>query len=483
MEHIQQLQQEQLLNTVIEFIQSFMTANRNIKNKKVMQIASDETIAKLRQCGIPQEGRNVKEVVNEMVEDVYSNQVIMQHPRWFGFVPSPVSLLSWLGDIMTNAYDPHAGSWMQSSSASCIEQEVINWMCKQAGLPESSGGLFVSGGSMANLTALTAARKAKLSESQYGKGVAYISGQTHSSISKGLRIIGLREDQIRQIPTDSTFRMDMQLLREAVSKDLAAGKIPFVIVATAGSTNTGSIDAFDEIADLCKRYQIWMHVDGAYGASVLASAKYKSRLQGIERADSISWDAHKWLMQTYSCSAVLVKDKRNLADCFHTQPEYLKDAVSDDEQINYWDFGPELTRPARGLKLWLTLQVMGTDSISRMIEHGFQLAEWAEDEIRSHADWEIISPAQQAIVNFRYAPAGLDENHLNDLNQQISKELLSDGYAGVLTTELNGKKVLRICALHAEATEADMRTTIQLLNKIAKELTDTYRKEKLPYEK
>lgn len=471
MEQKQQLQQEQLLDGILEFVQSYVAAQNDIKSEKIMQVASDETIARLRHCGIPEKGRAVKEVIKEMVEDIYSNQVIMQHPRWFGFVPSPASLLSWLGDIMTNAYDPHAGSWMQSSAATCIEQEVVAWMCRQAGYPNTSGGIFVSGGSMANLTALTAARNAKLSEFQYGMGTAYVSEQTHSSVSKGLRIIGLRTDQIRKIPTDSDFRMNIPLLKDAVSEDLAAGRIPFAIIANAGSTNTGSIDSFNEIADLCEKHHIWMHVDGAYGASVLASSKYRHRLQGIERGDSISWDAHKWLMQTYSCSAVLVKDKKTLTDSFHTCPEYLKDAAAEDDQINYWDLGPELTRPARSLKLWVTLQVLGSKALGDIIDHSFQLAEWAEDEIRKHAHWEIICPAQQAIVNFRYAPPGLSEAQLDTINQQISKEMLTDGYAGVLTTELKGRKVLRICALHPDADEADMRTTVQLLDNIARQLT------------
>lgn len=466
-----QSEREQLREAIPEFVQSFLDFHENMKSEKVMQLAGGDTIQKLRNKGIPQSGRPLKEVMEEMTQDVYANQILMQHPRWFGFIPSPVSLLSWLGDIMTNAYDTHAASWLQCSGGSCIEQEVIRWMCARASYPENTcGGIFVSGGSMANLTALAAARNNKLAEHEYGKGVAYVSEQTHSSVSKGLRIIGFRADQIRKIPTDSAFRMNMAALEKAVSEDVAAGKLPFVVIATAGTTNTGSIDPLHEIADLCDRFHLWMHVDGAYGASVLASHKYKCRLAGIERSDSISWDAHKWLMQTYSCSAVLVRDKRNLINCFHTHPEYLKDATVEEDQINFWDLGPELTRPARSLKFWLTLQVMGTDAVSNMVEYGFLLAEWAEDEIRKHTDWEIVSPAQQAIVNFRYAPAGWSKEKLDILNQRISQEILSDGYAGILTTELNHKKVLRICAFHPETTEEDMRNTIQRLDDIAHRL-------------
>ncbi|WP_256873622.1 pyridoxal phosphate-dependent decarboxylase family protein [Paenibacillus kribbensis] len=243
-----------------------------------------------------------------------------------------------------------------------------------------------------------------------------------------------------------------------------------MIIATAGTTNTGSIDPLNEIADLCEKHNIWLHVDGAYGASILVSSKYKPLLNGISRSDSISWDAHKWLMQTYCCSVILVKEKQHLRNCFSTHPEYLKDAETGEEQINYWDMGPELTRPARSLKLWMTLQALGTNAVGEAIEHGVQLAEWAEDEIKNYNHWEIVSPAQLAIVNFRYAPTGLSNQELDSLNKRISQEMVKNGYASVLTTQLNGKTVLRICAIHPDTTEDEMRNTIQLLSNIGRSI-------------
>ncbi len=213
-----------------------------------------------------------------------------------------------------------------------------------------------------------------------------------------------------------------------------------------------------------------MHVDGAFGASVLLTKKYKHLLKGIELSDSISWDAHKWLFQTYGCGMVLVKNKDNLLNSFSTHPEYLKDLEMDNDSMNPWDIGMELTRPTRGLKLWLTLQVVGSDMMGEAIEHGFQLAEWAEDEIKKNSDIEIISPAQLAIINFRYAPQSLTEEQKDELNLKISKRMIEDGYAGVFTTVLNGKKVLRICAIHPEATEYDMRSTVCRLNQYYNEI-------------
>lgn len=211
-----------------------------------------------------------------------------------------------------------------------------------------------------------------------------------------------------------------------------------------------------------------MYVDGAIGASVLLT-KYRGLLDGVGLADSLSWDAHKWLFQTYSCGLVLVRDERKLLASFSTHPEYLKDLEEGARVTSPWDMGPELTRPARGLKLWFSLQVMGSDALSAAVEHGFDLVHWAQDEMLKNPMIEIVAPAQMAMVNFRYNPQGLSEAEKDELNACISRRMLESGYAGVFTTELKGKKVLRICAIHPEACEDDMRETIRRLNTICEE--------------
>lgn len=447
-----------------EFVDTVFSFYNNIKDQEVCRMADEQSIEKIRKQSIPQQGRPVEEVYREMLQDVYPNMSRVQHPRCFACIPSPVSLFSWMGDVMTNAFDPHAGSWLNSSGASCVEQELIRWMCSLAGYPQGSGGLFVSGGSMANLTALTTARDSKLTDSERPLAVAYVSDQTHSSIAKGLHIIGFRADQVRKVPCDSNFRMRIDKLTEAIREDLAAGRKPFCIVATAGTTNTGSIDPLEQIAQICQEHNLWMHVDGAFGASILLSPRYRGQLKGIEHSDSMSWDAHKWLMQTYGCSMVLMRDRNKLLQSFSTHPEYLRDAESDGDRPNFWDFGPELTRPARGLKLWITLQVMGSEGMGHVIEHGCEMAQLAERTILRYPNWEMISHAQQGIVNFRYALPHLSEQELDRLNLQIAQEINATGYAQILTTELTGKRVLRMCILNPETTEEDIAHTIALLN-------------------
>ncbi len=464
---------KQVENAAEEFIRNFFFYNSKLPSDKVIHEIDNDKIEKLRKMGIPAHSRDIYTVVNEMVEDIYQYGYSVNHPRFLGFVPGPASKISWLGDVMTTAFNRFAGSWTNFPTGACIEQELIGWLCNQAGYTEKSGGLFVSGGSMANMTAMTVARDKILTEENQHLGVAYVSEQTHSSVAKGLRIIGIRDSRIRKIPVDSQFKMDTDCLGDAIQKDINKGLVPFIVIASAGTTNTGSIDPLERISSICQHHGMWMHVDGAFGASVLLTKTYKHLLKGIELADSISWDAHKWLFQTFACGMILVKNRENLFNSFHVQPEYLKDLETDQELFNPWDMGMELTRPARGLKLWFTLQVMGSDAIGAAIEHGFQLARWAEDELNKNKEIEIVSPAQLSIVNFRYNPRHLTEIQKDELNQNISKRILDNGYAGIFTTELNGKKVLRICAIHPEATENDIRTTVRLLNQYFEEIVSS----------
>lgn len=464
------LNSAQLEAEIKHFVHDFCLDKHDIHTQQVIWEAPEGQMEKVKAWDIPKDGHGAKEVVEKMMQDVYQYRGDSNHPRFFGFVPGPASSISWLGDIMTSAYNIHAGGSKLAPMVNCIEQKLLKWLCEQVGFGAQAGGVFVSGGSMANITALTAARDNKLDDETLHLGVAYISDQTHSSVAKGLRIIGIPNKRIRKIPTNPDFTIRTDLLEQQILKDKEAGLLPFVIIGTAGTTNTGSIDPLKELSAIAKRYQMWFHIDGAYGASILLSPKYKHLLEGAELADSISWDAHKWLYQTYGCAMVLVNDVQHLFHSFHVNPEYLKDIEGDLEHINTWDIGMELTRPARGLKLWLTLQILGTDLIGSAIERGFQLADWAEEAVRELPDWEIVSPSQLAMVNFRFAPKGLSKEQTDTLNEQISKKILDNGYAAVFTTVLHRQTVLRICALHPEAEKEDMYETIRLLDTFGKEL-------------
>ncbi|WP_029877982.1 pyridoxal phosphate-dependent decarboxylase family protein [Paraclostridium bifermentans] len=458
-------------NSLNYFIDQYFKGLESLESNEVVKVADSNQINKLRNINIPSQGRQVQEVMEEMMKEVYEYGARVNHPRFFGFIPGPADLNSWIGDVMSSAYNLHAGCWMTTSAASFIEKTLIKWLSEKAGYnTEQSSGLFVSGGSMANLTAMVAARDNKLSFDKLHLGTAYVSDQTHSSIKKALKISGISPKNIRKIPSDSNYRMKIDELEKAIRNDITNGLHPFVVIASAGTTNTGSIDPIPEISDICSKYGLWMHVDGAYGASILLSENYNHLLKGIENADSLSWDAHKWLFQTYSCAMVLVKDKNDLARSFSENPEYLRDLDINDDEINYGNVGIELTRPTRGLKLWFTLQTLGTSEMSRRIEYGIHLAEYIKNTLLEFENWEVISDPKLAIINFRYSPSGMSEQDIDALNNNISHLALQENYAGIFTTVLNGKVVLRMCAINHETTENDIKQTISKLDEFAKHL-------------
>ena len=444
-----------------------LASDRRAVDKRIVSIASAEEAARFRSLAAPGAPRPIAEVVDDAAR-IFAHRVRMEHPRFYGFIPSPTSPLSFVGDMLTSGFNAHAGSWMQSSGPSAIEQGLIAWLAERTGLPRNAGGLFVSGGSMANLTGLMVARDRKLPPEDRQRGVVYVSNQTHSSVAKGLGVLGFLPRQIRKIAVDGDRRLQVAALAAAIEQDRAAGALPFAVVASCGTTNTGSIDDLHGIADLSAREGLWMHVDGAYGATVALSNRHRSLVDGLGRADSISWDAHKWLFQTYGCGMVLVRDRTHLLESFANNAEYLQDAIAGIDTPNFWDYGVELTRPARAMKLWFTLQVMGEAAVGDAIDHGFASAEALEAELRQRPDWQILSPAQLGIVTFRFAPAGRDEAALDELNTAIARRMIDDNVGAPLTTRLDGAVVLRACAISPEATQEDIRAMVSAMDERAR---------------
>ena len=453
------------------YISNIIEKNAHIRELPIYEKPSEETVNRILSMDIPAKGRDPLEVGNELVNDVFEQAMLTQHPRFFSFVATAVSPYSLAGSILTDVYNLHAGGFDEAPCAGAIEENLVKWMGRCAGyLGSSVGGVFLSGASMANMSAMVAARDSRLAPEDFGKGVIYLSDQAHSSNEKGLRIIGFRRDQIVKISTDDDFRMRTDLLEEAICRDRQAGKIPFAVIGSLGTTNTGSIDPLSEIGQIAQKYNLWFHIDGAFGASILISPIYRNLAKGIELSDSFSWDTHKWLLQIYSCSTLIVKDKQHLLNSFSEHPEYLAD-VSSNEHNDSWDLGPEMSRPARAIKLWYTLQATGTDLLAELIEYSIFNANLVKKELLKREDWEIISNPSCGTINFRYAPAGLSDEELDELTSRISKEIISRGFAFIVTTVLKGKRTLRMCTINANTTENDILQTIYLLDEIAKRET------------
>ncbi|MBT5876522.1 MAG: aminotransferase class I/II-fold pyridoxal phosphate-dependent enzyme, partial [Candidatus Latescibacteria bacterium] len=345
-----------------------------------------------------------------------------------------------------------------------IELVTIDWLRKICGLPETAGGLFVSGGSVANITALAVARQKCLGD-DFRNGMVYMSDQTHSSVRRGLRLLGFAPDQLVIIPSDDDYRIPLDDLANRVETDRATDRTPFCIVANAGTTNTGSIDPLPELADLCSHEGLWLHADGAFGAAAALCPRGKKLLAGLDRVDSLSLDPHKWLFQPFECGVVLVRDREHLRETFHVLPEYLRDLEGESEEVNFYDYGIQLTRGFRALKLWMSIQVFGLGAFRAAIERGIALAEHAEAILRDRSHWEVVSSACMGVITFRCIPS--DGRDVDGYNRSLVQPLLEDGFALVMTTEIKGRTVLRFCTINPRTTEEDILQTIERLEYFA----------------
>ncbi len=419
-------------------------------------------------------------VLDRVERDIFSSINHETHPRFFAFIPGPSNFVGALAEFLRTGYNIFAGSWLEGSAPAIVELVTLDWICKLAGYPETASGTFLSGGSLANLSALVTARDALLNPQDYLRAVIYGSDQTHSSILRAMRILGFEKEQFHRIPSDAEFHLPPEALRDAVRHDRAAGKIPFSVIANAGTTNTGAIDPLAALAGICAQEKLWLHADGAYGASALFCEQGQALLRGLELTDSFTLDPHKWLFQPFDCAVLLVRDRKTLRHAFHVredEAEYLQDARGKGEEINLWDYSPELTRPFRALKLWMSLQVFGADAFAAAIDRTFYLAEFAENELRADTFWEITTAAQMAVVTFRALPtewkvtAGGDaiiKNKVDALNRAIAARMQSEGFALVLSTELRGRTVLRLCTINPRTTEEDISKTIGALREAAR---------------
>jgi glutamate/tyrosine decarboxylase-like PLP-dependent enzyme len=372
------------------------------------------------------------------------------HPRFFARIGSPSNYVSALADAVASGFNLLGTSWVAASGPSTVELTVVDWLRSWCGMPAGTEGLLVSGGSVASLTALVAAREARGGVG----GVVYLSDQAHASILRDLKVMGERE--VRVLPSDGEFRLPVAAVAEAVASDRAAGRTPVAVVATAGTTNCGAVDPLDGLADLCAGEGLWFHVDGAYGAAAALCEPGREALVGMGRADSLTIDPHKWLFQPYEAGAVLIREPGLLERTFTLSGEYLRDTFGG--EVNFRDRGIQLTRGVRALKLWLSVEVFGLDAFRSAVAHGIALAEHAEAVLRARPGWEIVTPAQLGIVCF--AREGGDES-------QISASTVSDGYAAPSTTVLRGRTVLRLCTINPRTTFEDIEATIERMERFS----------------
>ena len=415
------------------------------------------------------------------------------HPRFFGYVASPSTPAGAFADLLASAVNPSVTSWRSAPAATQIERTVVRWIGSLIGYDENAQGLLTSGGSMANLTALLMAHRVKAGRAVAQTGVAqfdarmmiYASDQIHFSVIKAADILGLGKDSVRLIPTGEDFSMDVELLRQAVRTDQAKGLRPFFVVASAGTAATGAIDPLTQVADIAKEFNLWFHIDGAYGAPAAMTDKRRAMFDGLGRADSVSLDPHKWLYAPVDCGCLLYRDANLARQAFVTEADYVK--VHEQEGIEsfaFWDYGIELSRRFRALKVWFTLKYYGAQRLAATIADDMAMAEYMAQRIESSNDFELMAPVQLSICCFRYmrpmirkrlAEADDAEKErlnadLNQLNERIMKIVQRGGKAYLSNAMLRGRFALRACIINFRTTRADIDLTLDVVRAAANEI-------------
>ena len=410
----------------------------------------------------PDEPQDFDEILRRLEEDVLPFTSRGDHPGFFAFIPFSGTWPGALGDFIASATNVFAGSWMEAAGPSRLELQVIDWFKDWLGYPQEAAGLLVSGGSAANLAALTCARET-LAGAMTPDLVAYVSDQGHSSLARAARHLGFTQSQLRVIPTDTNLRMRPDLLSSAMTADLDHGRTPIFVSASGGATNSGAVDSLEEIHRVCREQGAWFHVDAAYGGFSVLDERGREQLAGIELADSVTLDPHKWLYQPYECGSLLVRRGEFLRNAFTVTPDYLREAVALEREVNFSDYGLQLSRTSRAFKVWVSIQYFGLDAFRRAIGRSLDLAEHARRRIDESPTLELATEPSLGVVCFRRrAEKGEDEELLN---VRLVSALEESGRGLVSATRLHGRYTIRMCVMSHTTGEEHVETVLEFLER------------------
>src|SRR4051794_30379877 len=423
-----------------------------------MRRGSGEELRRRLMAPAPEQPRPWDELLDQLGTDVLEPMSRLAHPGYFAFIPASSTFAGALGDLIASALDIDVGSWMSAAGPSQLELVVLDWFKRWIAYPTEAEGILVSGGSAANITALACARESLVGAGS-DRAIAYVPDQAHSSVARAARLIGFRPDQVRVLPTDGAHRLRVDALAGAVEADSQAGLQPLIVAANAGATNTGAVDPLHALADFCHARGMWLHVDAAYGGFASLSERGRRDLAGLERADSVTLDPHKWLYQPIECGSVLVREGSRLREAFTINPDYLADYKS--EEVNFADLGLQLTRGARALKIWLSINHFGLDAFRQAVDRAIDLAHVAEQRVRDLEALELMSPCSLGIVCFRRRFDGVDdEATIAQLNSALVKGFEASGCGLVSSTKLHGRYAIRLCVMNHTSGPADVEAAL-----------------------
>jgi glutamate/tyrosine decarboxylase-like PLP-dependent enzyme len=421
---------------------------------------------------LPIKGSDFDELLRVFRDSIIPFSRQNAHPRMFGYVQSPGTAIAAFADLFASMLNANLTVWRSAPAPVELERLTIDWIRQILGFNAEAGGLFVSGGSMANFAALAAARQTK--NCSLDRLRIYASSETHFSIAKGAALLGIGRENVRHIAVDEHFRIRVDDLVAQITADLEAGYFPFCVVANAGTVNTGAIDPLAEIRELADRFQLWMHVDGSYGAFAVLAKSARELFAGIEQADSIALDPHKWLYLPVDVGCVIYRVPEIARAAFAHEAEYTRIiGEKADEAFAFWDYGPELSRRFRALKVWMLLKGVGLDSLSEAIESNLACARYFESMVRASDDFEMIAPVELSIFCFRHVPMHLRNESpeaIDAFNERLLIALQRDGSSYLSNATLGGRFALRGCVLNYRTTLRDMKILLDDLRRVARSL-------------
>lgn len=450
---------------------------RDLPNQPAWQAMPNSTRERIREP-LPIEPQGLQQAYNDFVRDVLPYPNGNLHPRYWGWVQGTGTPLGMMADMLASGMNPHMAGFNQAPAI--VEHQVIEWLSDLLGFPKETSGVLVSGGTVANLIGLAVARHKKAGFDVGRKGlqsddnrqlVCYCSTETHGWVNRSMEVLGFGTASLRKVPSDKNFRFDIERLRCAVQEDLDAGNKPIFVAANAGTVNTGAVDDLNAVADLCEQFDLWMHVDGAYGALAILSETKRHLLRGLTRADSLAVDLHKWGYLPFEVGCVLVRDAESHAATFPLSVTYL------DEQprgviaggLPFAERGLELTRSFKALKVWLTFKAYGVSKLARLIEQNIQQAAYLGRLVDASGDLELLAPVSLNVVCFHFFK-DLEAAELDRLNREILVRMQENGSFVLSSTVLNGCFALRAAIVNHRSKTRDFEHLVEEVTRLGREL-------------
>ena len=459
---------------------------KTLRERPAWQHAPDQIKAHFKRP-LPLDAQPPEEIYEEFLENILPYPVGNIHPRFWGWVFGSGTILGAYAGLLSASMNTNAGD-LDHHSANHVEKQVIDWFKEMLGYPSSASGLLTSGCSAANLIGLAVARNTKARYDVRREGInitqnkmkLYASKETHSSIQKGVELLGLGSDAIHCVPVNDCFQVDLQALKTAIDQDRKEGHLPFCVVGTAGTANTGAIDDLHALADICQQENLWLHVDGAFGAWAVLTSTAKNQVAGMERADSLAFDLHKWMYMPYEIGCLLVRHEEEHRKAFSLTPVYFsrqEDGLGLTGGDLPWltDYGFQLSREFRALKAWMSIKEHGIHKYGRMIQQNIDQARYLAELIEASPELELAAPVTLNVVCFRYLRSDLDDASLNALNKKILVGLQEQGIAVTSGTTIAEKYVLRVGHTNHRSRREDFDLLVHEIIRIGQELANCVR--------